>query len=80
MKIRSLSVSYCVKKKKERQSFKLSLEKDMEQLQKNMDSYPSQKNHDIYNISKKELEQIEKLRIKSRSFIICGIFLGQQMD
>ncbi len=43
---------YCIKKKKERQAFKLSLEKDLEQLQKNMDSYPSQKNYDIYNISK----------------------------
>jgi exonuclease III len=58
MKIRSFSVPYCVKKKKERQAFKKSLEHDLEQLQELLDSNPSQQSQELYNCSNKRIRKI----------------------
>ena len=60
LEIRSFSVPYCIKKKKERLGFKKSLEKDLEILLLKLDNNPDEDIQNSYNLSKKELEEIEK--------------------
>ncbi len=65
LKITAFSVPYCVKKKHDRQAFKINLEKDLQKLQEEIDTSPTQHNHNVYALNKKELEQIEKGEMKS---------------
>ncbi len=60
MKIRSFSVLYCVKKKRDPLAFKKTLEKELDELQQTLDFNPSQPSQELYVLNKKELEQIEK--------------------
>ena len=69
LKIRSFSVPYCIKKKKERAKFKKKLESDLENLQAKLD----ENNNDNellenYNTTKKEMEDIEKENINKLIF------------
>ncbi len=66
MKIRAFSVTYCIKKKQDRLAFKKSLEKDLEQLQEIFDVNSSHQSRELYDLNKKELEQIEKEEINSQ--------------
>jgi exonuclease III len=66
--IRTFTLPYCVKKKKDRKAFKNSLEQDLIRLQEILDSDPSETNHLSYHSSKKELEQLEKEEINSQIF------------
>ncbi len=67
MKIRAFSVPYCVKKS-DRLAFEKSLEKDLEQLQEIMDVNCSQQSRELYDLNKKDLEQIEKEEINNQMF------------
>ncbi len=60
MEIRSDTLPYYVKKKREKSAFKKSLEKQLVELQKALDINPDQTNIDRFQTSKKELENIEK--------------------
>ncbi len=62
MEIRAFAVLYFVKKEKDRQAFKISLEKDPENLQETLDSNPSHQSQELYDSNKKQLEKIEKRR------------------
>ncbi len=68
MKIRSFSVPYCVHTKRERINFKLSLEKELEELQAKLDNDPNINTHKLYTLNKNELEQIEKDEVNMQIF------------
>ncbi len=50
MKIRFFSVPYCVYKKRERINFKMSLEKELEELQAKLDNDPYINTHKLKRI------------------------------
>ncbi len=58
LKIRSVSIPYCIKKKKNMYTFKIDLIKDMNLLQIELDNDPSTINQEKFIASKHELEQI----------------------
>ncbi len=60
LRIRSASIPYCIKKKKQLSAFKDNLEKERNLLQEKIDSNPSDINLDQFNTAKNELEQVEK--------------------
>ncbi len=60
VKIRSESIPYCIKTKKQLTTFKDKLEKEINLLQENIDSNPSDINLDQFNTTKNELEQVKK--------------------
>ncbi len=60
LKIRSVSIPYCIKKKKNMYTFKSNLIKDMNLLQIELDNDHSTVNQEKFIASKHELEQIEK--------------------
>ncbi len=62
LKIRSASIPYCIKKKKQLTAFKDILEKERNLLQENLDSNPSDFNLDRFNTAKNELEQVENMK------------------
>jgi exonuclease III len=66
--IRQFTLPYCVKRKKDRQAFKKSLEQDLIDLQLKMDSAPSEDNILAYQTSKRELEYFEKSEINGQIF------------
>ncbi len=68
LKIRSFTVPYCIKKKKERKSFKLYLEKNLILLLEELDNNPNDNIENNYKISKEELETIEKEETNSLIF------------
>ncbi len=68
LKIRAFSVPYCVKKRPDRQAFKVNLEKDLQKLQEEIDTSSTQHNQDAYALNKKELEQIGKDEMKRHIF------------
>ena len=57
--IRSFTVPYCVKKKKEKNDYKKNLEERLEQLLPELDKNDENKKHEFY-VTKAELESIEK--------------------
>ncbi len=65
LKIRYFSVPFCVKVI-ERLEFKNLLEKQSETLQVEIDSSNENVNHETYYNIKKELEEIERLKTKSK--------------
>ncbi len=60
LKIRSVSIPYCIKKKKNINSFKNNLLKENNLLETELNRNPSAGNLERFNVSKIELEQIEK--------------------
>jgi exonuclease III len=68
MEIRSFTLPYCVKKKKERSHFKQSMEQEMVRIQELLDAHPTEQNQEFYQATKKELEQIEKDELNSQIF------------
>jgi exonuclease III len=69
LEIRSYSVPYCIKRKKERSAFKRNLEDELEKLTITLDNSPSEDLQNAYNITKKELEEIEKEITKLNAII-----------
>ncbi len=63
LKIRSVSIPYCIKKKRNMYTFKNDLIKDINLLQIELDNDPSTINQEKFIASKHELEQIEKHEI-----------------
>ncbi len=51
IKIRTCSVPYFVKKKRDKQAFKSNLEKELKILQEVIDTSPTQQNHDLYSLN-----------------------------
>ncbi len=68
LKTRAFSVTYCAKKKRDRQALKINLENDLQKLQEEIDISPTQHNQDVYALNKNELEQIVKEEMKSHIF------------
>ncbi len=68
MKIRSFSIPYCVKKKREKVEFQKSLENELKILHKEIDSDTSNVNHETYHSKKRELVQIENHEINGLIF------------
>jgi hypothetical protein len=66
--IRSHTLPYCIKKKKKREEHKKKLEQDLIDIQEALDSNFTQNNQELYQSSKKELEQIENEEMKSTIF------------
>ncbi len=64
MEIRSYTLPYCVKTKTEKSAFQKSLEKQLVDLQA-LDINPNQTNIDCFQISKKELENIENQEMQA---------------
>ncbi len=62
LKIRSASIPYFIKKKKQLTAFKDNLEKERNLLQEYLDSNPSDINFDQFNTAKNELEQAENMK------------------
>jgi hypothetical protein len=60
LKIRSFSVPYCVKKKRDQKQFKLDLETKLHELEKSMDQNVNSCSREEYISAKSELEKIEK--------------------
>ncbi len=60
LKIKSFSVPFCIKKKKERTKFKKELEKQLQQLENSLDKNNSIEELNQYNSSKNELEKLNK--------------------
>ncbi len=60
LKIISVSIPYCIKKKKNMYTFKNDLIKDINLLQIELDNNPSTINQEKFIASKHKLEQIEK--------------------
>ena len=60
LEIRSFSVPYCIKKKKERSAFKRSLEEELEKLLVLLDQNLDKDTLNSYNLNKKELQDIER--------------------
>ncbi len=60
LKIRSLSLAYCIKKKKNMNSFNNNFLKEINLLGIELDRNPPASNLERFNVSKIELEQIEK--------------------
>ena len=68
LKIRSYSVPHCIRKKKERSKFRKKLELDLENLQIKLDESNNIETLENYNITKKELEQMDNEHINSIIF------------
>jgi hypothetical protein len=68
LEIRSFSVPYCIKKKKERLAFKNNLEEELKKLEAELDINATENNQNNYDSSKKELEEIEKENTNSIIF------------
>jgi exonuclease III len=68
LKIRSYTIPFCIKRKKEKQAFKLELENKLAVLQEELDTNPNQNTETNFKISKEELENIEKEEINGLIF------------
>ena len=68
LNIRSFSVPYCIKKKKERAKFKKDLEIELAKLQIEIDFNNNFNSRESYDSSKRELEDLEKEEINSTIF------------
>jgi len=68
LKIRSFSVPYCIKKKKERSQFRKKLESDLENLQIKLDENNTTETLDNFRTTKRELEDMEKEHMNSIIF------------
>ncbi len=66
--MKSLLVSFCVHKTKERIKFKQELEKELEELQQKLDNNPNTETQNLYKLNKSELEQIEKDEVNKQIF------------
>ncbi len=73
--IKSFSVPFCVKKKKERTKFKKELEKQLQELENSLDKNNSIEELNQYNSSKNELEKIEQAEIN-----LCSQKLNKNDD
>ncbi len=78
LRIRSATIPYCIKRKKERTAFKLNLENELLRLQQELDYNNSDITLDNYNSTKRELKQIE---IAKHTAIFVGLkSTGQNME
>ncbi len=68
LKIRSATIPYCIKRKKERTAFKRNQENELMRLQQELDYNNSETTLDNYNSTKQELEQIEISETHSHIF------------
>jgi hypothetical protein len=68
LKIRSFSVPYCIKKKKQLSAFKKDLELELNKLQSEMDSTNNESTAENFVITKKELENLDKEEMNSIIF------------
>ncbi len=55
LKIRAFSVPYFFKKKRDRKTFKINLEKELTKLQEEIERNPTQQNQELYSLTKKKL-------------------------
>ncbi len=68
LKIRSFSLPFCIKKRKEAQAYKLALNKELELLQEQLDLSQTKENLERFTATKNEVEQIEMHETHSRIF------------
>ncbi len=68
LKIRSFSVPFCIKKKKERTTFKKELEIQLQELENSLNKNNSVEELNQYNSSNNELEKIEQAEINGHIF------------
>ncbi len=54
LKIRTFSVPYCVKKKRDRKTFKINIEKELSKLQE-IDTNPTQQNQNLYTFEQERM-------------------------
>jgi len=59
LRIRSFSIPYCIRKKKEKKKFKNELEETLKELEASLDQLLDTEKLEIYKTTKKELENIE---------------------
>jgi exonuclease III len=59
LRIRTFSIPYCIKKKKDKNKFKKELEERLENMESQLDDIHNTTHTEIYKITKKELENIE---------------------
>ena len=68
LKIRSFSIPYCINKKKKRTEYRKNLEKELENLQNELDVNSSELTLEHFKITKNELEKMDKEQINSIIF------------
>ncbi len=68
LKIRSFSIPFCIKKRKETKAYKLALNKELELLQEQLDLSQTKGNLERFTATKNEVEQIEMHETHSRIF------------
>jgi hypothetical protein len=68
MKIRRATIPYCVKKRKERTEYRTNLEKELEQIQTELDADRTEDLTELFRCTKNELQNLELQETQERVF------------